>query len=277
MDVTHAFLYQEGDTPVHRLDPRAKAVLTLSLILFLWIRGELWVLLLALPPLVALVLVGRLGRPLRGLARAYLVLAALLLPLNAILFSVYGTGAASGGGVLVSLTPVGTPLLGHLFVTVDGVGRSVSVYLRLVLALLAMSLFFMTTELDEVQALLLKLRVPATFVLTLGFTFRLIPLLAEEVRRIREAQAARGLDARAGGFLGRYWRAVVPVVMPLMVSALRRALLFAEALEARATFAHPRRTQSVTLRLGGRDVAVATLAVALLGVAVLLLRVQPLL
>ncbi len=274
MDVTHAFLYQEDDTPLHHLDPRAKLVLALSLVVFLWIRREVWVLLLALLPLAALIRVGRLGRGLRGLLRTYVLLGVLLVPLNALLYSLYGQAPAEPAALL-SLTPAGTPLLGHLFITADGLARSVSVFLRLVLMLLAMSVFFMTTELDAIQALLLKLRVPMVLVLTLGFAFRLMPFLAEEVRRIREAQAARGLDARSGGLLRRYWKAVVPVVMPLVVSALRRALRFAEALEARATFAHPRRSQSLTLRFEGRDMAVASVAAALLGISVLLLRLQP--
>lgn len=268
-----AFRFKDADTPLHGLDPRAKIALAGSLILFLWIRPDLRVLLLAIPPLLFLVNLGGLWRDLAGSARTYLILGIILLPLNALLYSVYAPGDAAR--VLVTLTPHETPLLGRLIITWGALELSVVVYIRLVLMLLTASVFIMTTSLDQVQALLLKLRFPSFFILTLGFAFRFIPTIAEEAQRIREAQMARGLELQRGWAIRRYWRAIVPLVMPLMVSALRRSLLFAEALEARATFAHPRRTWSIDLAFKPRDVAVALASAAFFGMSLFFLRLQP--
>ncbi len=277
MDAFTAFQYREGHTLLHRLDPRAKLLMAISLILFLWIRRDLEVMLLAVPPLVLLIASGGLWRDLRGSLRAYLLLGLVLLPLNALIHSVYGPLNGEEATILLTMTPEGTPILGALSITQQAVEFSLTIYIRLVLMLVTVSVFIMATSLDEIQTLLFKLRFPYFFVLTLGFAFRFIPTLAGEGQRIREAQMARGLDPTRGGLLRRHWRAVVPLVMPLMVSVLRRSLLFAEALEARATFVQPRRTLLTDLAFKRRDVAVVSASLAFLGISFAFLLVQPVL
>jgi energy-coupling factor transport system permease protein len=274
MEALSAFRYLEGDTVLHRLDPRAKLLMVFSMIIYLWLRPELGVMLLVLPPLILLILIGRIWRGLKGSLRAYAILGLILVPLNSLLHSIYAPIDAGERTILLTLTPAGTPVLGELVILREAVEFSLMIYVRLVLMLLVMSVFIMTTSLDEVEALLFKLRFPYFFVMTLGFAFRFIPTLAEEAQRIREAQLARGLDPTSGGLLARYWKAFVPLLLPLMVSVLRRSLLFAEALEARATFVHPRRTVLTELRMGEGDMAVMAVSVFALIIAVLLLYVQ---
>ncbi|MFQ5838491.1 MAG: energy-coupling factor transporter transmembrane component T family protein [Thermoplasmata archaeon] len=277
MDALTAFHYREGNTILHRLDPRAKLLLSVSLILFLWIRTDLQVLLLAVPPLTLLIALGRLRRDLQGALRVYILLGLILLPLNGLLYSIYAPIDSEDLVIVLTITGEGTPILGELFITREALEFSLVIYIRLILILLAVSIFIMTTNLDEIQALLFKLRFPYLFVLTLGFAFRFIPTLAEEAERIREAQMARGLDPGSGSLLRRYWKAIIPMFFPLMVSVLRRSLLFAEALEARATFVHPRRTVLTDLSFKGRDVAAVTASLAFLGVSFLLLYLRPIL
>lgn len=274
MNALKAFQFSEGDTFLHRLDPRAKLVLTLSLVVYLWLRADLLVMLLAIPPLALVVGVGGVWRDTRGSLRAYAILAVVLIPLNVIFHSKY-TPPGVDEAILVTIADPGTPLVGGLYITWEAVEFSLMVYLRLVLMLVAASIFLMTTSLDDLQALLLKFRFPYFFVLTLGFAFRFVPTLAEEAQRIREAQMARGLELQKGNVLRRYWKSVIPMIFPLMVSALRKALLFAEALEARATFVNPRRTSLVVLRFRGSDAVAVSLSIILLSVALYYIVIQP--
>ncbi len=274
MNVFTAFQFNEGDTLIHRLDPRAKLIVTISLVVYLWLRADLIVMLLAIPPLILVAVLGGVGRDLRGSLRAYAVLALVLIPLNAVLQSRYALPVVDEV-VLIALTDRSTPVFGGLYITRQAVEFSLMVYLRLVLMLVAASIFLKTTSLDDLQALLLKLRFPYFFVLTLGFAIRFVPTLAEESQRIREAQMARGLELERGNVLRRFWNSIIPMIMPLMVGALRKSLLFAEALEARATFVYPRRTHLVTLEFKRPDVIVVCLTLALLSVALYYIVIQP--
>lgn len=272
-----AFRFREDDTPLHRIDPRAKLLVALALFLFLWMRTELHILALAAVPLLALIHVGRLGRRLVPSLRFYGLLGLLMVPGNALLHSLYAPVAGPEPSVWLRLTAPGTFLVGELFLTQEAVGFSLWVYVRLVLMLVTVSLFVMSTDLDQVEALLYRLRFPDFFVLTLGFALRFLPTLAEEAERIREAQWARGLDPRAGGPLRRTWKALVPLLMPLVVNVLRRSLHLAEALEARATFVHPRRGSLTELTFRRGDAVVSLSALLFLGLSFTLLVVWPVL
>ncbi|MEE9164086.1 MAG: energy-coupling factor transporter transmembrane component T [Thermoplasmata archaeon] len=261
-----AFRYQEADTPLHRLDPRAKLLIVAGLVVFLWLWWELVVVLLALIPLTLLILIGRLGRPLLGSIRLYALLGLLLVPLNVLLHSAF-TFPPGQSEVLVTFAASGVPLLEGLVITRGALEFSLLVYARLVLLLMATSIFFLTTSLDDLEALLLSLKVPYFFVLTLSLAFRFLPTLGEETTRIREAQMARGLDLESGSRLRRLWRASIPLLLPLFISVLRRSVRLGEAMEARGTFAFPNRTNTVDLEVRRRDVGVVVATVGLLAVA----------
>ena len=261
-----AFRYQDADTPIHRLDPRAKLLIVAGLVVFLWLWWELVVVLLALIPLTLLILIGRLGRPLVGSIRLYALLGLLLVPLNAILHSAF-TFPPGQSEVLVTLAASGVPLLEGLVITREALAFSLLVYARLVLQLKATSIFYLTTSLDDLEALLLSLKIPYFFVLTLSLAFRFLPTLGDEATRIREAQMARGLDLESGSRLRRLWRAGIPLLLPLFVSVLRRSVRLGEAMEARATFAFATRTNTVNLEVRRRDVGVVVATVGLLAVA----------
>ncbi len=237
-----------------------------GLVVFLWLWWELGVVLLALIPLTLLILIGRLGRPLAGAIRLYALLGLLLVPLNALLHSAF-TFPPGQSDVLLTFAASGVPLLEGLVITRGALEFSLLVYARLVLLLMATSIFFLTTSLDDLEALLLSLKVPYFFVLTLSLAFRFLPTLGEETTRIREAQMARGLDLESGSRLRRLWRAGIPLLLPLFVSVLRRSVRLGEAMEARATFAFPNRTNTVDLKVRRRDVGVVVATIGLLAVA----------
>ncbi len=275
-DILSAFQYRDRGTSLNRLDPRSKLIMIFSIILFIWIRNDLIVLALGLVPIGILVAVGRLLGDLRGTLKVYLLIGVVLLPLNAVLHSIYSPVVEVGGStILLSLTAEGTPLVGGISITEEAVEFSILIYGRLVLMLAAFSVFVMTTSLDKLEALLFKLRLPYFFVLTLSFTFRFIPTMVTEAERIREAQLARGLDLKKGGFLRQRWNAWVPLILPLMVSTLRKSIRFAEALEARGAFTYRKRTSVLRLDLHANDVTVASASLALLSIGIFFMRILP--
>jgi energy-coupling factor transport system permease protein len=91
--------------------------------------------------------------------------------------------------------------------------------------------------------------------------------LAEEAQTIMDAQKARGLELEKGGFLKRI-RNYVPVLIPLIVSAIRRSLELAEAMESRAWGATKKRTNLYALKLHRGDFALLAINIAVLAVAI---------
>jgi energy-coupling factor transport system permease protein len=96
---------------------------------------------------------------------------------------------------------------------------------------------------------------------------RFVPVLAEEAQTIMDAQKARGLELEKGGILKRI-RNYVPVLIPLIVSAIRRSLELAEAMESRAWGATKNRTNLYALKLHRGDFALLAITIGVLVVAV---------
>jgi energy-coupling factor transport system permease protein len=96
---------------------------------------------------------------------------------------------------------------------------------------------------------------------------RFVPVLAEEAQTIMDAQKARGLELEKGGLLKRI-RNYVPVLIPLIVSAIRRSLELAEAMESRAWGATKKRTNLYLLKLHRGDFVLLAIAICVLAGAV---------
>jgi len=231
--------YLPTDSPVHRLDPRAKLLGALSVMV-----GGLGA---AHPGLYALVALGLwltawAGRipfslALRGL-RLFLWLFLLTFLLNA-----YCTPG--------SLGPLGTSW--------EGISQGALLTGRLALMVWAASLLTLTTSpidlTDGIEKLLKplrRLRVPAHEVaMMMVIALRFLPLLVEEADRIRRAQMARG--AEFGGGLLRRVGSMVPILVPLFLSAFRKADALSLAMEARCYRGGEGRTSFAELRFGLKD------------------------
>jgi energy-coupling factor transport system permease protein len=96
---------------------------------------------------------------------------------------------------------------------------------------------------------------------------RFVPVLAEEAQTIMDAQKARGLELEKGNFLKRI-RNYIPILIPLIVSAIRRSLELAEAMESRAWGATKKRTNLYVLKMRRGDFALAAVTVGILAVAI---------
>ena len=138
--------------------------------------------------------------------------------------------------------------------TAFNVENAAAMTLRFVVLVESFSVFFLTTSPDHLGLALEESRVPYEFAFAFTTAVRFVPVLAEEAQTIMDAQKARGLELEKGGLLKRI-RNYVPVLIPLIVSAIRRSLELAEAMESRAWGATKKRTNLYLLKLHKGDFA----------------------
>ncbi|HEY3248271.1 MAG TPA: energy-coupling factor transporter transmembrane component T [bacterium] len=252
--------YIPRDSPVHRLDPRTKiAAVTLVMVAIFVVRDFFGYALLTLF-LLGVILASKIpmGYVLRGLRPIFFLL------VLTVILNVFFSGIA-GGRPLFRVGPV--------TVTVEAVLRAAFIGYRLIGLVIVTSLLTFTTSpvelTDGMERLLRPFRrigVPAhELAMMMTIALRFIPTLLLETEKIMKAQMARGAEFDRGGVLRRA-RAMVPILVPLFVSAFRRADELALAMEARCYRGGEGRTRLKELRFAPRDGAaiLLTLAVCLL-------------
>lgn len=248
--------YFPGRSPLHRTDPRMKICLTIFCIVLIFVARNFF-------SLGAAVLFVALG-----IALSRIPVKLYLKSLKPILFIVVFTA------VLNIFYGSGDPLvqLGWLKITLRGILNSVFVSIRIVVLILASSVLTFTTSptqlTDAIERLLrplAKLRVPVhEFAMMMTIALRFVPTLLEETDKIMSAQKARGADMESGGIVQRV-KALVPVLIPLFVSAFRRAYDLATAMESRCYHGGEGRTKMKILKFGRTDWLVLSAAVLALG------------
>ena len=232
--------YFPGKSVIHRLDPRIKILLT-----------ALYIVMLFLPN-------GFLGL---GLGAIYLIIAFLLsgIPVKMMLKSIKPilpiiifTGLLNlffldGGTVLLSL--------GFIKVTSEGIHTMLFMAIRIIFLICGTSLLTYTTSpitltdaIERILSPLQKIKIPAhEIAMMMTIALRFIPTLIEETDKIMSAQKARGADLESGSFLQRA-KALVPILIPLFVSAFRRAEELALAMECRCYHGGEGRTRMRRLK-----------------------------
>ena len=249
--------YFPAPSVMHRMDPRLKLCLTVVSIVLSLVSRKFF-------SLAAAVLYIFLGIAFSKIPpKMYLkslkpIL--ILLVFTAVLNIFYGTGE---------------PLVqwGWLKITKAGILNSVFISLRIVLLILASSVLTFTTSptqlTDAIERLLKplsKLRVPVhEFAMMMTIALRFVPTLLEETEKIMSAQKARGADMESGGVIQRI-KALVPVLIPLFVSAFRRAYDLATAMESRCYHGGEGRTKMKILKFGRGDWLSLCSAVLALGI-----------
>lgn len=166
-----------------------------------------------------------------------------------------------------------TPLVQWKFITIwpSAVRFSVFLCVRLFLLVLGSSVLTLTTTpvslTDGVESLLSPLKLikfpvhVIARIMSIALSF--IPVFTEETARIMNAQKARGADFESGGLIKRV-KAVIPVLIPLLISAFRRADELGDAMEARCYSGSKVRTKYKKLKFGWRDLVAGIIAVLLL-------------
>lgn len=253
--------YYPVDSWVHRLDPRTKILLTIAMIVAVFLVKTLvgYALILGFMYLAA-----RLSHiPFKMLMKG-------IRPLRVILILTF---------LLNLFFSTGTTLLvewGFVKISYEGLSQAVHYSLRLVFLVLGTSLMTLTTSpialSDGIEMLLSplkKLHFPAhELAMMMSIALRFIPTLMEEADKIMKAQMARGADFESGNLLNRA-RAMVPLLVPLFVSAFRRAGDLAMAMESRCYHGGENRTRLRVLKITRND-GYAALAFAVLMTAILL-------
>jgi energy-coupling factor transport system permease protein len=245
MSVFDGLKFRRVSSPIHNLDPRMKFVYVCAVFVVAILFGEILPLIaLFLMPIPFVLLAGVQKEWLRSL-RGAAFLAAFIFVVN------LASNFFTSGYVL----------------TAAAVETSAAMTLRFVVLVESFSVFFLTTSPDHLGLALEQTHVPYEFAFAFTTAVRFVPVLAEEAQTIMDAQKARGLELEKGGFLKRI-RNYVPVLIPLIVSAIRRSLELAEAMESRAWGATKKRTNLYALRLHRGDFALLAITIGVLVVAV---------
>jgi energy-coupling factor transport system permease protein len=129
------------------------------------------------------------------------------------------------------------------------------------------SLFFLTVHPDELSQALIQMGVGFEFAFAMSMSMRYVPTLGEEAYAIMDAQRARGVELDKGNLLTRV-RNIVPIIVPLIIVSIRRALSVAESMESRGFGASENRTYIYELSFRRRDWALSVLSLLVLFVMI---------
>ncbi len=234
-------LYLPRPSQLHRLDPRVKLVLVLAGTVLLLSFQNLLVCLACIVFNQGLFLLAGMPR-----ARVW-SLWRLMLPLSVLVALTWPLVYQEGGSPWLQLGPI--------TITSVAVAHGLALALRLnALAQLYFLLLFTTDQMKLVRGLV-ALGVPFDWGLTLAIALRYIPAFFGTFQMIAEAQQSRGLELNRGSWVKRL-RAYLPILVAMIIMALRAMDHLSQALEARAFGARPHRTMFKTLAFTWRDGAV---------------------
>jgi len=236
--------YIPGDTPIHNLDPRIKIIITFVFITLLFLVGNYFSYLYIVAFMGLILALSKISLKFifKGL-KPLVVIIMLTVILNAFM---------TQGEVLYSIW--------KLNITREGLYQAGFMGLRLVFLITGASLLTLTTSpialTDGIEKLLnpfKKIGMPAhELAMMMTIALRFIPTLLEETDKIMKAQMARGADFETGNLMNRA-KAMVPLLVPLFISAFRRADELALAMEARCYRGGEQRTRMKVLKLEFRD------------------------
>ncbi len=252
-----------GKTILHRLDPRTKILLLILFIVALFLAKNAAGYALVAAALASAILISKVGfkAVFRGLKAVLIIVI-----FTAVLNLLYTPGQ-------------GEPLVSFWIFRIywEGVRTAFFMVLRIMMLISCTFLLTYTTSpirltdaLESLLGPLKKLRVPVhELAMMMSIALRFIPLLIEETDKIMSAQKARGADFETGGLVQKA-KSLIPLLVPLFISAFRRADELATAMECRCYHGDAGRTKMLRLRYAGRDFAALVLGGCLVaGVALL--------
>ncbi len=236
--------YYQTDSVIHRLDPRVKLVATLAFIISLFIVNSFWGYLIAAVFLVVMIRLSHV--PFKFMVRGMKAIVFLLVVAG--VFNLFLTP----GEVVVSFW--------KLKITKEGIKLALLMAARLCFLIIGSSIMTLTTTpnqltdaLEKLLGPLKKIHVPVhEIAMMMSIALRFIPILLEETDKIMKAQIARGADFESGNLITKA-KNLVPLLVPLFISAFRRANDLAMAMEARCYRGGEGRTKMKPLHYEKRD------------------------
>ena len=236
--------YYPSESVIHRLDPRVKFTGTFVYIVSLFVFKSFWGFVPAAVWLAAIILIA--GIPLKFIIKGLRPMLFLLLFM-----------------MIMNLLMTPGDIIGQWWifrVTKQGVRTAVFMGLRLMLLVMGSSLMTYTTTPTALTAAMERIFRPLKLIkvpvhemaMMMSIALRFIPILLEETDRIMKAQQARGADFESGNMVKRA-KAMLPILVPLFVSAFRRAGDLAQAMESRCYHGGDGRTRLHPLKYKMRD------------------------
>lgn len=249
-----------GNSVIHKIDPRVKILLIIAYIVFLFVANNFVSLGFMVLVTVAILLLTKIP------AKMYFK------GLKAIMFIILFTS------VLNMFYGSGEPIWqwGFLKITLNGISNAVFISIRIVALIFISCVLTYTTSPTDLTDALERLMKPLTvfhikvheIAMMMTIALRFVPTLLEETDKIMNAQKARGANMDSGGLIKRV-KAMMPVLVPLLVSSFNRAYELAVAMECRCYRGGAGRTRMKVLKAETKDaVAVAVSVFVLAGVIV---------
>ena len=222
-DITLGQYYQTNSV-IHRLDPRVKLVGTICYIISLFLVNNVWGYLVAALFLAFMIKLSNV--PFKFMVKGMKAIVFLLM--ITVIFNMFLTP----GEALISVW--------KLTITKEGLRVAVMMAIRLSFLIVGSSVMTLTTTpnnltdgMEKLMNPLRKIKVPVhEIAMMMSIALRFIPILLEETDKIMKAQIARGTDFESGNIIKKA-KAMVPLLVPLFISAFRRANDLAMAMEAR--------------------------------------------
>ncbi len=243
MSVFDGLKFRKVYSPIHNLDPRIKFIYVCAIFTVAIIFGELL-------PLMILFLMQFPFVFLAGIKREWL----------------RSMRGAAFLATIIFLTNFIFSYIGGREMTQSFEG-ALAMTMRFLVLIESFSIFFLTTSPDHLGLALEQTRIPYEFCFAFTTAVRFVPVLAEEAQTIMDAQKARGLELERGNFLKRI-RNYIPVLIPLIISAIRRSLELAEAMESRAWGATEKRTNLYRLKMHRNDFILIVVTAVILIIAI---------
>jgi len=256
--------YFPGDTAIHRLDPRTKLLILICYIVALFMANNIVGYLIMLVVLIAVSATSKIGPKTLFSGMKPLVF---ILVFTGVINLFYGTGE---------------PLVEFwiIKITANGIINAVYMLLRIMLLVCGTFLLTYTTSplaltdgLEYLLSPLKKLKVPVhDLAMMMSIALRFIPTIIEETDRIMSAQRARGASFDTGKLKDRAM-ALLPLLVPLFVSAFRRAEELATAMESRCYNSGIGRTRMKQLHMKRNDISAFGFAALMIIAVVLSMRI----
>ena len=255
--------YFPAKSLIHRLDPRGKLIILVAMLVLVFCTFNYASLAITVGFTVVAVLLS--GVPIKFYVKSLKVIVFIVI-LTSVLNLFYGTG-----------DPIWE--WGVLKITLNGINRSVFVTVRIICLILTSSVLTFTTSPTELTDAIERLMKPLNKIhfpvheiaMMMSLALRFVPTLLEETDKIMQAQKARGADLESGNIFKRI-KALIPILIPLFVSAFRRAYELATAMECRCYRGGVGRTRMKSIHMTKLD-AFAFTAIAFVVGGVILCNV----
>ena len=242
MGMVEIFRTQVGETPYSRLNPLTKFILFATFIALPLVSASLIMQVFSLVAQIPLIILSKSEKRVKRSLKASLLFIVVLVVLN--------------------------------YLTTHSMEFSLAMVLRLVSMIIASAIFMTGTSPAEIGDLLTKLRVPLQITFSFVIALRFIPVLADDVVMIITSQVSRGYELEKGSFVERVKR-LVPILIPMIIIAIRRGHQLAEALETKAFGAIERRSSYVVYEYERGDWILLIYTVAVLAFGIFLGTLTP--